>query len=303
MCGMDNFSSTPRSINLGILGMGAIGRLMAWHCQTATHCYALHNHSAEDCSFNVRSDKSVEQVTIPHWNGEPLDVLFVCVKAQQTLAALEQWQAAITDNTQIVLLQNGLGQQQEVAQNYPKHTIFAASSTEGANRTQSGDLNYAGKGETLWGHFSGPGASLHLPLSNLGGSHKAVHNIHQVLLDKLAINAVINPLTVKYDCPNGKLLTIPAAFQELQQLVQEVESVIKQTEQKLSYPLQEKAEQVCTNTAANISSMLQDIRAGRNTEINYITGYLCNMAKAHHIDHELNQSLLNYVLIRQQTNH
>jgi len=60
---------------------------------------------------------------------------------------------------------------------------------------------------------------------------------------------------------------------------------------------------VCTNTAANISSMLQDIRAGRNTEINYITGYLCEIAKAHHIGHELNHSLLNYVVNAQQTNY
>ncbi|MBD4608075.1 2-dehydropantoate 2-reductase, partial [Xanthomonas citri pv. citri] len=40
-------------------------------------------------------------------------------------------------------------------------------------------------------------------------------------------------------------------------------------------------EQVIESTAENISSMLQDIRAQRHTEIDYITGFLLNRARAH----------------------
>ena len=42
-------------------------------------------------------------------------------------------------------------------------------------------------------------------------------------------------------------------------------------------------EQVIESTAENISSMLQDVRALRHTEIDYITGYLLKRARAHGI--------------------
>jgi len=41
--------------------------------------------------------------------------------------------------------------------------------------------------------------------------------------------------------------------------------------------------QVIDNTAENISSMLQDVRAQRRTEADYITGYLLRRARAHGI--------------------
>ena len=41
--------------------------------------------------------------------------------------------------------------------------------------------------------------------------------------------------------------------------------------------------QVIDLTAENISSMLQDIRALRHTEIDYITGFLLKRARAHGI--------------------
>ncbi|VFS24587.1 2-dehydropantoate 2-reductase [Enterobacter cancerogenus] len=40
-------------------------------------------------------------------------------------------------------------------------------------------------------------------------------------------------------------------------------------------------DQVIDSTAENISSMLQDVRALRHTEIDYITGYLLKRARAH----------------------
>ena len=292
---MENFKPAPKRIKLGILGMGAIGQLMAWHCQSASNCYALTNQPTKHCDFQVRSESLSQQVSVPSWEGQPLDVLLVCVKAQQTENAIEQWRKAISPETQIVLLQNGLGQQQTIAKQFPEHTVFAASSTEGANRDIDNVLNYAGVGETLWGHFSGPASPLRLPIENIAGNHKTVHNIQQVLLDKLAINAVINPLTVKYDCRNGTLIEQSAPCRELRQLVSEIESIIQAAGLTLSYPLLQRSEQVCSNTAMNISSMLQDIRAKKHTEIDFITGYICQLARQHNSPYNINRSLYDYV--------
>jgi 2-dehydropantoate 2-reductase len=49
---------------------------------------------------------------------------------------------------------------------------------------------------------------------------------------------------------------------------------------------------VAKATANNRSSMLQDIEAGRETEIDAISGYLCQLAEEHNIKMPLNQQLL-----------
>lgn len=46
------------------------------------------------------------------------------------------------------------------------------------------------------------------------------------------------------------------------------------------------------DTAANRSSMLEDISAGRRTEIDQITGYLCQQARKYGVTAALNERLL-----------
>ncbi|MNL62088.1 2-dehydropantoate 2-reductase [compost metagenome] len=54
-------------------------------------------------------------------------------------------------------------------------------------------------------------------------------------------------------------------------------------------------EQIIDSTAENISSMLQDVRAQRHTEIDYITGYLLKRARAHGINVPENVQLYDRV--------
>ena len=49
------------------------------------------------------------------------------------------------------------------------------------------------------------------------------------------------------------------------------------------------------STAANISSMLQDIRQQRHTEIDYITGYLLRRARAHGLTLPVNSRLYEQI--------
>lgn len=107
------------------------------------------------------------------------------------------------------------------------------------------------------------------------------NNIRPQLWRKLAVNCVINPLTALWNCPNGELKNHP---QDVATLCAEVASVIEREGLHTSADdLRYYVEQVIDSTAENISSMLQDVRALRHTEIDYITGYLLKRARAHGI--------------------
>lgn len=284
---------------IGIIGLGAIGCLISSQLPQNSKIFALPRNPLQKSTFFELENHAYEW---PTWQDEALDILLVCCKASQTVKALQQWKNAISPETQIVLLQNGLGQHQLIAKNFPQNTLFAASTTEGAFRSPPNKVIHAGIGQTQWGHYSGTEKPFKLPLTILKGKHFWSDNIQQTLLDKLAINAIINPLTAKYQCKNGDLLTQPEALLEFKELCIEVESFLCQAGYSISFNLFEKAQSIAQLTANNYSSMLQDIQNKRLTEIDFINGYLLNQASKKGLDLPISKSLTALVKLYEQKN-
>ena len=86
------------------------------------------------------------------------------------------------------------------------------------------------------------------------------------------INAVMNPLTALEDVPNGALLEQP---DRVLGLCEELLPLLEH--HGLRRPLAfwvDKVLQVARLTAANSSSMRQDLRHHRRTEIDYMNGFV-----------------------------
>lgn len=96
-----------------------------------------------------------------------------------------------------------------------------------------------------------------------------------MLIEKLMVNVAINPLTALLQVPNGMLVTHAPYRQAMEQLFHEVTSIF-QIEQRER--IWKHIETVCQQTAANRSSMLCDIEAGRMTELDAILGYVIERA-------------------------
>ena len=113
------------------------------------------------------------------------------------------------------------------------------------------------------------------------------HTLRKAQLLKLVGNAMINPLTVILRCENGKLLDHTPVTQLMDQLVKEAGPVIR----KLAGPyvndevegdpeplsdehLMQTVVGLIHTTRGNTSSMLQDVRNGKQTEIDYINGFI-----------------------------
>lgn len=282
----NNKNNSSDLLNIGIVGLGAIGTLFAEQLQAQAKIVHLtkqvNNESNEQQTHRILIKKNSDQVNIniPQMNKDsgPLDLLLVTTKSFQTLAALEQCYRYLKADGQIVLLQNGYGQQQAVCDNYPQFDIFVASTTEGAYRQDADTVVHAGLGQTYWGAINAQQA-LKLKLESLTGQHLYTDNIKQILIDKLAINCVINPLTAFHNCLNGELANDKSLASELIALAKEVESFLQSHDLPLSFSLIDKSLQVAKDTASNRSSMLQDVSARRATEIDYICGYLLALCK------------------------
>ena len=245
-----------------------------------------------------------EQTSSGDKSAMPIKHLLVTTKASDTLTALQQLGDRLTPDTLIVLLQNGLGHQQQVAEAFPDCAIFAGSTTDGAWQQTFLHIHRAGCGLTRFGalneraHQPGYRQRLQtlLHLDTLQAEESP--DILPVLQQKVAINSAINGLTVLYNCANGELLK-PELQQHLARLCAETEAILASE----GFPnpnsdcqhqpwLLEQVNQVLAATGSNISSSLQDVRNGRPTELGYINGYLLDCAARHHILAPAHQQLM-----------
>ncbi|WP_068829596.1 putative 2-dehydropantoate 2-reductase [Pseudomonas sp. BMS12] len=207
----------------------------------------------------------------------PIKRLLLACKAYDAEEAAASLAPRLTPGAEIILLQNGLGSQQAVAEHLPKASYIFASSTEGAFRDGAFRVVFAGQGHTWLGQPGQTQAPGWLEeLARAGIPHQWTADILGKLWRKLALNCSINPLTVLHGCRNGGLRDFPEAVAtlcaELAQLLHRVGQA------EAAEGLHEQVLQVIEATAANYSSMYQDVAAGRRTEIDYLLGHACREA-------------------------
>ncbi|MEH6825738.1 MAG: 2-dehydropantoate 2-reductase [Motiliproteus sp.] len=295
-----------------ILGAGAIGSLWACYLSLAGHQVRLILRDPvklQHFSGQIRLSTPTRAQTREHTlslqaelahQRAPIQRLLVTTKSYDTLAAIDTISHRLSGSSLIVSLQNGMGQQQQLADRLAECAVYAGTTTEGAYRTPGQQLVHAGRGESWIGPINAAARALgptaldslwQLPLQTGYDD-----NILNRLWQKLAINAAINGLTAIHNCQNGELANNPAYLEQMQQLCGEVERLAAALKQPLfDRPLFDVALQVATATASNYSSMLQDVRNQRHTEIDFINGYICRQAKRLGIDTPYNQALVNRI--------
>ncbi|KAF2797733.1 hypothetical protein K505DRAFT_372220 [Melanomma pulvis-pyrius CBS 109.77] len=124
----------------------------------------------------------------------------------------------------------------------------------------------------------------------------------QLQLEKLAVNCIINPLTVVLDARNGAILYNYALTRSMRLLLSEISLVIRSLPELQYIPnVQQRFDPgrletivvgMANRTKNNISSMLADVRAGRHTEIDYINGWIVKKGEEQGV-----QCLMNYMMV------
>ena len=216
-------------------------------------------------------------------SGGSISRLLVACKAYDAEKAVAQLAPRLAPGAELILLQNGLGSQDAVASQVPQARCISASSTEGAFRDGDWRVVFAGHGYTWLGDAGHPVAPIWLDdLSAAGIPHEWSTEILTRLWRKLALNCAINPLTVLHDCRNGGLQQHHC---EVATLCAELTELLERCGQPAAAEhLQQEVERVIQATAANYSSMYQDVAHQRRTEISYLLGHVCNVAARHQLN-------------------
>lgn len=270
-----------------VLGAGALGSLWAARLAGAGATVRIILRSAQRLAdyqraggLTLTADDLSRLYAIPAELPDastPIQRLLVTCKAYDAEGAIAQVASRLSSGCEILLLQNGLGSQQAIAERWPQARCIFVSSTEGAYREDDFHVVFAGRGQNWLGDPNGGSAPVWLDELNRAGIPQTwSSDILARLWRKLALNCAINPLTVLHDCRNGELLQ---HREQLSGLCEELVELLEAGGQPAAASdLQGEVLRVIEATAANYSSMYQDARLGRRTEIAYLLGHACRSA-------------------------
>ncbi|AWB45379.1 2-dehydropantoate 2-reductase [Paenibacillus sp. CAA11] len=219
---------------------------------------------------------------------QPPDWIFLTVKQRDLTEELLQLIANMQDeHTGVVCFQNGYGHMERVEKAMRYGSPYAALTTEGAKRQDGRAVVRSLTGETRLGQVgSRPQPGMNKNAENLtavlvkaGFPAFLSNDIVKEIYRKLLINAAINPLTALWRIPNGELLMDSERLELMNELIDEALIIYDEYELPYDSDVKEQIMDVCRTTAGNISSMLSDVLQGKATEIDYINGYLVEMAR------------------------
>jgi len=223
------------------------------------------------------------------------NLALVLVKAWQTERAALQLEKCLAPDGVALTLQNGLGNKEILTKYLGSQRVGLGVTTTGATLLGPGCVTPGGEG------MISLGANPRLvPMTNLleraGFKIKTTTDLEALIWGKLVINAAINPLTALLRIPNGELLARPSARALMTKTACEVFDVA--SAQGVTLPFDapvSAAENVARRTAANHSSMLQDVSRGAPTEIDAICGAVVKSGQQYNVDTPVNRRLWQLV--------
>ena len=282
-----------------IVGTGALASLFAARLTQAKHNVILLGAWKDGIDALQRDgvcfvDAKGNETRFPvHATDDPHECVgtkyaIVLVKAWQTERAARQLKDCLTDDGIVLTLQNGLGNRETLARDLGLNRVALGSTTTGATLLGPGLVKAGGEGVISLERNQALGP-IKEALQLAGFKVETVEDAQSLIWGKLVINAAINPLTALLKVKNGELLESPFARELLQALARETANVANA--ENIILPFDDpitKVEEVALKTAANTSSMLQDVMRGAPTEIDAICGAVVRTAEKHKIGAPVN---------------
>ncbi len=265
----------PARYPIALMGAGALGLSFAARLARTTRVALVARDAAAAAALRAGVRVGDAHFMPEAWAPEAAPQaqwVIVLVKAGDTAEAART--AARMQPQGVLSLQNGLTE--PVLRAHCALPLTAQGiTTAGAFRDDSG-VTPSGDGEVLMP----PGfEGLAVLLAQAGFDARVVDDIVPARLAKLLVNVAINPLAALFRVRNGELLAPPYRIW-LDALVAEAWPVLRA--QGLTLDEAAAHARVCAvaeATGANRASMLQDVLAGRRTELEAITGVLIAFAR------------------------
>lgn len=324
-----------KSIRIGFIGAGSIGSLFGGYLAniksdvykievfffgSKAHIVEIRRNGLKLCiEQQIREIKNIEvyeneEAIVEKIEQDPyfrFDFIFLTTKAYDSESAMVQYKALIDVSKWLVILQNGIGNEEIIEPYCEKSKIIRVLTTNGAFLDKPGQVTHTGKGITNIGFP-------YLNDLSLNSQYKEQANLELLLLrdllniaslkteivgdivakswEKVLVNIGINALGALTRLSNGKLIESEELTSIMDGCINEAIKVAQSEKIGIENKDYSKiAYDVARKTAINKNSMLQDILNGRPTEIEFMNGRILKLAKKSGIKVPYN-TILTYLM-------
>jgi 2-dehydropantoate 2-reductase len=300
-------------MQIAILGAGAMGSLFGGLLAEAGHAVSLldideaHLEAIRRDGLRLSTgtgERIVRNLAAlrPEAATQPADLLIVFTKTLHTEAALAAAHKVLGSRTALLSLQNGLGNAERLARFAEPQRVMVGVTTWPADKSEPGRVSSHGGGTIRL--MGADGA--HTPLLeqtvealNEAGLHcTADPDVWAAIWEKVAFNAALNSLCAVTQCTVGELTGTADGEALALKIVGETVAVAH------AHGIAANEAHVASNVRhalahhrAHRPSMLQDVLAGRRTEIEAINGAVVEAARAAGLEVACTETLLHLVRI------
>lgn len=289
-------------MKIGIVGPGAIGTFLAGVLGRENDVDLVGRKSLDIKKIEVIGKTKLETEVNYTDSVESLsdkELVIVCTKSFDTEKAMASLSDHLSADSSVLSLQNGLNNEEIIADFVGERKTIGGITSNGVTYLEPGKVKHAGKGKTVIGQYPrGKNEKVEKVCSifNEAGLETTIdENILVKIWEKVIINSGINPITAILKIKNGVLVEDEYLTHLMEETVKESAAVAENYVDLDKEKMVEETKNVAERTSDNLSSMLQDIKNEKRTEVEQINGAIIEKAGEVGISSPVNKVLYNLI--------
>jgi len=294
--------------NVSLIGLGAIGSAYGSKLhdtlqdsfrvvvdQTRLDTYKKHGVRVNDQAYPFH-------YITPETNTSPADLVLFAVKNAELPQAIEAMRQHIGEDTIILSLLNGISSEEIIyAATKNEHILPSMAVEIDAVRAQH-NTQLSTYGRIEYGDPDYPLSEDVLSVKALfetaGIAYKISENITKTMWWKFMINVGINQTSAVLKAPYGVFQRLPHAYEWVEAAMREVVVLSQHAGIHLTEADIKAFRPVIDNLSPQgKTSMLQDVEAGRKTEVAYFAGKVCELGEKYQVSTPINEQLYQLITI------
>jgi len=240
--------------------------------------------------------------------GGSYDLVLICTKSFDSTSAaqdLAQHENRIGHDSGLVLFQNGWGNAEAFSAHFEKGRIYNARVITGFRRPRPNEVEITVHADAIHvGSLFSTDLSIIEPLCRAiregGIPCESTDAIEKDLWAKMLYNCALNPLGAILGVPYGALAEAASTRSLMDRIIEEVFAVMVAAGYRTHWSeprqfLEVFYSRLVPDTAEHKSSTLQDIAAGKRTEIEALNGAVIHLAQEHGVGVPYNLAVYNLI--------
>lgn len=292
---------------ISVVGLGAIGaayasRLLASHSEGLRVVvdearYQRYNH--QDVIVNGHSHRF--SYVLPEDDVSPVDFVLIAVKYEGLQQALADIQRHVGPETIIMSLLNGISSEEMIASVYGKEKVLHAMCVGIDAVRVDRDVRFSSIGRICFGDVhNGVNSVAVQAVKSLFREAKIPYevplDIKRAMWWKFMVNVGINQTSAVLHAPYRVFQEVPEAHELMVMAMREVIVVSQRVGVNLTDDDVATFDAVLGGlSSTGKTSMLQDVEAGRKTEVEYFAGKVAELGHMYGVDTPVNDALLRMI--------